>query len=167
MAGGGESPRRYSSWSEIPVPVLRAFLAELVQEMGLREAGRLIERGREQVRKFVAGKIEAPHPRTREKLGNLLIERQGRGDRVSETLVQAPSTTPLKLILPKGLERATGDIRAMFALIRKHRDAPETATGVEQWLLRHVKSEYSSEQAYPAPKRAAPRKRAAKGKPGE
>jgi len=147
--------------------VLRAFLAELVQEMGLREAGRLIERGREQVRKFVAGKIEAPHPRTREKLGNLLIERQGRGDRVAETLVQAPSATPLKLILPKGLERATGDIRAMFALIRKHRDAPETTTGVEQWLLRHVKSEYSSEQAYAAPKRGAPRKRAPKGKAGE
>ncbi|HEX8210067.1 MAG TPA: hypothetical protein VF584_07760 [Longimicrobium sp.] len=149
------------------MPVLRAFLAELVQEMGLREAGRLIGRGREQVRKFVSGTIEVPHPRTREKLGNLLIERQGRGDRVGESLVQTPSPTPLKLILPKGLERATGDIRAMFALIRKHSDAPETATGVEQWLLRHVKSEYSSEQSYPAPKRAAPAKRAVKGKSGE
>ncbi|HEX8452210.1 MAG TPA: hypothetical protein VF647_08950 [Longimicrobium sp.] len=149
------------------MPVLRAFLAELVQEMGLREAGRLIGRGREQVRKFVSGTIEAPHPRTREKLGNLLIERQGRGNRVGESLVKTPSPTPLKLILPKGLERATGDIRAMFALIRKHPDAPETATGVEQWLLRHVKSEYSSEQSYPAPKRAAPAKRAAKKKTGE
>jgi hypothetical protein len=167
LAGGGESPRRYSAWAEIPVPVLRAFLAELVQEMGLREAGRLIGRGREQVRKFVSGTIEAPHPRTREKLGNLLIERQGRGGRIGESLVQTPSPTPLKLILPKGLERATGDIRAMFALIRKHPDAPETATGVEQWLLRHVKSEYSSEQSYPAPKRAAPAKSAAKKKSGE
>lgn len=167
MAGGGESPRRYSAWAEIPVPVLRAFLAELVQEMGLREAGRLIGRGREQVRKFVSGTIEAPHPRTREKLGNLLIERQGRGNRIGESLVRTPSPTPLKLILPKGLERATGDIRAMFALIRKHPDAPETSTGVEQWLLRHVKSEYSSEQSYPAPKRAAPAKRAAKKTGGE
>jgi hypothetical protein len=167
LAGGGESPRRYSAWAEIPVPVLRAFLAELVQEMGLREAGRLIGRGREQVRKFVSGTIEAPHPRTREKLGNLLIERQGRGNRIGESLVRTPSPTPLKLILPKGLERATGDIRAMFALIRKHPDAPETSTGVEQWLLRHVKSEYSSEQSYPAPKRAAPAKRAAKKTGGE
>ena len=147
--------------------MLRAFLADLVQEMGLREAGRLIERGREQVRKFVSGAIESPHARTREKLGNLLIDRQERGDRVAESLVQAPSPTPLKLILPKGLERATGEIRAMFALIRKQPGAPEAATGVEQWLLRHVKSEYSSEQAYSAPKRAAPRKRAAKGKAGE
>ncbi len=167
MADGGESPRRYSAWSEIPVPVLRVFLAQLVQEMGLREAGRLIGRGREQVRKFVTGKIESPHPRTRQQLGDLYIERYGRGDRVAETLVQAPSPTPLKLILPKGLERATGDIRAMFALIRKHPDAPETATGVEQWLLRHVKSEYSSEQSYPAAKRAAPRKRASKAKSGQ
>jgi hypothetical protein len=38
---------------------------------------------------------------------------------------------------------------------------------VEQWLLRHVKSEYASEQSYPAPKRAAPRKRASKEKAGE
>jgi hypothetical protein len=153
-------PRRYSSWTEIPIPVLRAFITELAREMGLREAGRLIGRGREQVRKFIAGTIEVPHPRTRQRLGELYIERHGRGERVAETLVQTPSATPLKMILPKGLERATAEIRSLFALIRKQPEAPESATGVEQWLLRHVKSEYSSEQTYP--KRAAPRKRSRK-----
>ena len=125
--------------------------------MGLREAGRLIGRGREQVRKFIAGTIEAPHPRTRQKLGELYIERHGRGDRVAEALVQTPSTTPLKLILPKGLERATAEIRTLFALIRKQTDAPDSAAGVEQWLLRQVKEEYSAEQSYPKP-RVLPRK---------
>jgi hypothetical protein len=133
--------------------VLRDFLTELAREVGLREAGRLFGRGREQVRKFISGKIEVPHPRTRQRLGELYIERHGRGGRVAETLVPTPTPTPLKLILPKGLERATADIRAMFALIRKHPDAPATATGVEQWLLRHVKHEYSTEQAYPRPRR--------------
>lgn len=139
--------------------MLRAFITELAREMGLREAGRLIGRGREQVRKFIAGTIEVPHPRTRQKMGELFLERSGRaGDRVAEALVQTPSPTPLKLILPKGLERATAEIRAIFALVRKQPDAPESANGVEQWLLRHVKGEYSSEQTYPRP-RATPRRR--------
>ena len=160
MGGGSEAPRRYSAWAEIPVPVLRAFAAELAREMGLREAGRLIERGREQVRKFIAGTIEIPHPRTRQRLGELYLERHGRTDRVAEALVETPTATPLKIILPKGLERATAEIRAMFALVRKHPDAPESATGVEQWLLRHVKQEYSSEQSYPRPARRRTRKKA-------
>jgi hypothetical protein len=155
LAGGGEIPRRYSSWPEVPVPVLRAFMAELAREVGLREAGRLIGRGREQVRKFIAGSIESPHPRTRQAVGELYIERHGRGDRVAETLVHTPSPTPLKLILPKGLERATAEIRTLFALIRKQEDAPESAAGVEQWLIRHVKAEYSAEQSYPKPQKKA------------
>jgi hypothetical protein len=134
--------------------VLREFVTELAREMGLREAGRLFGRGREQVRKFISGAIEVPHPRTRQRLGELYIERHGRGDRLAETRVHTPTPTPLKLILPKGLERATADIRAMFALIRKNPEAPETATGVEQWLLRHVKHEYSTEQAYPRPRKS-------------
>ncbi len=133
--------------------MLREFLTELAREVGLREAGRLFGRGREQVRKFISGAIDVPHPRTRQRLGELYMERHGRGDRVAEALVRTPTPTPLKLILPKGLERATAEIRTMFALIRKHPDAPETATGVEQWLLRHVKHEYSTEQAYPRPRR--------------
>ena len=138
--------------------MLRAFVTELAREMGLREAGRLIGRGREQVRKFAAGTIEIPHPKTRQSMGELYLQRNGRGDRVAETLVPTPSPTPLKLILPKGLERATAEIRTLFALVRKQPDAPESANGVEQWLLRHVKSEYSSEQSYPKPK-GPPRKR--------
>lgn len=152
-AAGSKSPGRYSSWSEIPVPVLREFLTELAREMGLREAGRLFGRGREQVRKFISGAIEAPHPRTRQRLGELYLERHGRGGRVAEAPVPTPTPTPLKLILPKGLERATAEIRTMFAQIRKLPDAPDSATGVEQWLLRHVKQEYSTEQAYPRPRR--------------
>ncbi len=158
MGGGGEVPRRYSAWAEIPITVLRSFATELAREMGLREAGRLIGRGREQVRKFIAGTIEVPHPRTRQRLGELYLERHGRADRVAEALVETPAPTPLKVILPKGLERATAEIRAMFALIRRHPDVPESAVGVEQWLLRHVKQEYSTEQTYPRPARRRPKK---------
>ncbi|MBD0321332.1 MAG: hypothetical protein ICV87_13415, partial [Gemmatimonadetes bacterium] len=144
-------------WRVIPVVVVRRFMSDLFSDINLREAGRLIGRGREQVRKFISGSIEVPHPRTRQRLGELYIERHGRGDRVAETLVHTPSPTPLKLILPKGLERATAEIRALFALIRKQDDAPESAAGVEQWLIRHVKAEYSAEQSYPRPqKRARP-----------
>lgn len=133
--------------------MLRQFLAELAREVGLREAGRMIEKGREQVRKFIAGTIENPHPRTRKAIGELYIERHGKKGRVAEAQVEAPTPTPLKLVLPRSLEKATAEIRAIFAPLRRSSDAPESTAGVEQWLLRHVKSEYAAEQGSYGPKR--------------
>lgn len=144
--------------------MLRRFLEDLVREVGLREAGRLIGRGREQVRKFVGGGIENPHQRTREKLGELFLDRhpeldgrrtepapaaEGVPERgAAERVARGTGPTPLKLILPRPLEKATAEIRALFALVRRQEGVPESAQAVEQWLLRQVKREYADEGAY-------------------
>ncbi len=149
-------PGRYESWRDVPFAVLREFLAKLVREVGLREAGRLIGRGREGVRKIVSGDVQRPHQSTLEKLGKLYLESleeaQGRKEprgaepgMARERPVEKLTPMPLKLILPRPLEKATAEIRAMFALIRRHPDAPETAAAVEQWLIRQVTREYGDE----------------------
>jgi hypothetical protein len=137
-------------------------MASLAHEMGLREAGRLIGRGREGVRKLISGEVENPHPRTRQAIGELLIQRQKAAEaqegaaapgeppapQAFERPVEAHAPMPLRLILPRPLERATGEIRALFALIREHPGAPDTAQAVEQWLLRQVRREYAAESTY-------------------
>ena len=140
--------------------MLREFLAKLVREVGLREAGRLIGRGREGVRKIVSGDVQRPHQITLERLGKLYLdsraeaEGQGRKEEgaepgmARERPVEKLTPMPLKLILPRPLEKATAEIRAIFALIRRHPDAPETAAAVEQWLIRQVKREYGDENPY-------------------
>src|SRR3954468_17715226 len=107
--------RQHSTWREIPVEELRRFMAELVQDSNLREAGRLIGRGREAVRKFISGDIETPHDRTREAIARLYVQKYGAGVRKAREVAQPVQTaTPLKLILPRGVERATTEIRAIF-----------------------------------------------------
>ena len=55
-------------------------MTELVADSNLREAGRLIGRGREAVRKFVSGDIEMPHDRTREAIAGATSPGLGHGD---------------------------------------------------------------------------------------
>jgi hypothetical protein len=100
------------------------------------------------VRKFVSGQIQTPHSRTREAIATLYLQRQQTG-RVAETRVATPSPTPLKLILPQGMERATAEIRALFDPLRGKPDAPATAAAIESWLLRRVREEYAAETPYP------------------
>jgi hypothetical protein len=130
--------RRHSAWREIPVEELRRFMAELVADSNLREAGRLIGRGREAVRRFVGGDIETPHDRTREAIARLYLQKHGAGEMAAaETPQLGPSATPLKLILPQGAERATAEIRQIFDGLRKHSAAlPASAAAVETWLPR-------------------------------
>ncbi|HEU4455893.1 MAG TPA: hypothetical protein VFR81_22700 [Longimicrobium sp.] len=153
------------SWREIPVSELRSFVAELVRDSNLREAARLIGRGREQVRKFVSGDIENPHPSTREAIAKLYQQRHGTGTGLARDVhATAVTRTPLRLILPRPVEKATAEIRAVFDVIRRHADeAPETAAALEKWLLTHIKDEYAVEIPYPQPRKRKPRK--AKGAP--
>ncbi|HET7232697.1 MAG TPA: hypothetical protein VFJ16_21985 [Longimicrobium sp.] len=157
---------QHSAWREIPVEELRRFMTELVADSNLREAGRLIGRGREAVRKFVSGDIEMPHDRTREAIARLYVQKYGGGggtSRVSERAQPASSPTPLKLILPQPMERATAEIRAMFEGLRRNgADLPPSTAAVERWLLRRVKDEYATEVPY-----ARPRQRRARRKKGE
>src|SRR3982751_1259977 len=91
-------PRRLAAWREIPVEELRRFMTELVADSNLREAGRLIGRGREAVRRFVGGDIEMPHDRTREAIARLYQQKHGTGVmQAAETLQPTSSPTPLKL----------------------------------------------------------------------
>jgi hypothetical protein len=129
-----------------------------VRATSLREVGRMIGRGREQVRKFVSGDIQNPHDRTREAIARLYLQWQKTG-RVAEVRTEEGTPTPLKMILPQGLEKASGEIRAVFERIRAADDAPPTAAALEGWLLRRLKEEYAAERPYPrARQRPARRK---------
>jgi hypothetical protein len=136
-------------------------MSELVADSNLREAGRLIGRGREAVRKFVAGDIETPHDRTREAIGRLYIQKHGAGVLKGREVAQpVPTPTPLKLILPQGVERATAEIRAIFDAVRHASgDVPASAQALERWLIRRVKEEYAAEIPYARPRQRAPRKK--------
>jgi hypothetical protein len=152
-------PRRLAAWREIPVEELRRFMSELVADSNLREAGRLIGRGREAVRRFVGGDIEMPHDRTREAIARLYQQKHGTGVmQAAETRQAASSPTPLKLILPQGVERATTEIRAIFEGLRRGADLPASASAVETWLLRRVREEYAAEVPYPRKRQRPPRK---------
>lgn len=139
-------------------------MAQLVSDSNLREAGRLIGRGREAVRRFVSGDIETPHERTREAIARLYIKNHGTGPlAAAEATQSAGASTPLKLILPQGVERATTEIRTIFDALRRHSsEMPASTAAVENWLLRRVKDEYANEVPY-----ARPRKRRPKDKPEE
>lgn len=153
--------RQRSAWREIPVEELRRFMAELVADSNLREAGRLIGRGREAVRRFVGGDIETPHERTREAIARLYMQKHGTGVlQASETAHAERTPTPLKLILPQGVERATAEIRAVFESLRRHSDDfPGSALALERWLIRRVKEEYAAEIPYARPRQRRPRRR--------
>lgn len=136
-------------------------MTELVTDSNLREAGRLIGRGREAVRKFVAGEIDKPHERTREAMAKLYLQKYGTGVmRAAEVAQPAASPTPLKLILPQPVERATAEIRAIFEGLRRHAtDLPPSTAALERWLLRQVKSEYATEVPYARPRQRRARKK--------
>lgn len=143
-------------------------MSELVQDSNLREAGRLIGRGREAVRKFISGDIETPHDRTREAIARLYVQKYGvpaQGaaagvQKVAEAPQPVQSATPLKLILPRGVERATTEIRAIFEALRRNSDRlPPATAALERWLLRRVKEEYAAEVPYPRPRQRQPRKK--------
>lgn len=136
-------------------------MSELVADSNLREAGRLIGRGREAVRKFVSGDIENPHDRTREAIAKLYVQKYGTGVlHAAEVAQPAPSPTPLKLILPQGVERATTEIRAVFEGLRHHAgELPPSTAALERWLLRRVKEEYAAEVPYARPRQRRPRQK--------
>lgn len=136
-------------------------MAELVADSNLREAGRLIGRGREAVRKFVSGDIETPHDRTREAIAKLYVQKYGTGVlRAAEVAQPVSSPTPLKLILPQGVERATTEIRAVFEGLRRHADElPPSTAALERWLLRRVKEEYATEVPYARPRQRRPKQK--------
>jgi hypothetical protein len=130
-------------------------MAELVKVTNLREAGRMIGRGREMVRKFVSGEIQTPHPKTREAIAQLYVRMHGGTvPRVAEVEVETPTRTPLKLLFDPGLEKATSEIRAGFELFRRHpAEAPAWAGALERWLLTRLKDEYATEVPYPRRRR--------------
>lgn len=148
------------TWRKIPVEELRRFMTELVADSNLREAGRLIGRGREAVRKFVAGDIEMPHERTREAMARLYMQKYGGALRAAEVAQPVASGTPLKLILPQPRERATAEIRSIFDQLRRDGDElSETAQALERWLLRRIRDEYAAEVPYARPRQRAQRKK--------
>ena len=120
------------------IETLRTFMADIVSTTNLREAARLVGRGREQVRRFVAGDIQRPHKRTL-----AAIERLWHQSDPSQ-VGSAPPTIPLCSVLPPGVESASATIREMF----KGSEHPQ-ASVVQRWLLNRVRAEYAAIPAQP------------------
>jgi hypothetical protein len=162
---------RDQAWREVPVEELRTFFRDFINDTSLCEVGRLIGRGREQVRKFAAGEIERPHDRTREAMVKLYWqihpERAPAGavPALREAPVASPTPTPLKLILPQGLEKATAALREVFGEVRRTGtgEVPALAGALESWLLRRVKEEYAAEVPYARPRQRRPRRKKGEG----
>jgi len=121
-------------------------------QSSLRDAGRLIGRGHEMVRKFIDGTIQRPQERTRRAMGLLYLER--RRLRLMETAT-TPTAGLLKSILPRGLDAATAAVKAVFEDKRSSGRLSSTGTAIEAYLVRKLREEY----AKPDPKLATGRKR--------
>ncbi|HEY0017156.1 MAG TPA: hypothetical protein VGC13_12590 [Longimicrobium sp.] len=104
------------------------------------------------MRKFVNGTTERPHQRSLRAMGLLYNERQALQARERGTI---PTAGQLKLLLPRGLDEAGAEVRAVFDAIRGTRKASPLADDLEQWLLRRLREEYAAEPQWgPARKRS-------------
>jgi hypothetical protein len=151
-------------WRDVPIEELRDFMRELVMETSLRAAARMIGRGHEMVRKFVDGAIDRPQDRTRRAMAEVFLARQKLVRQVS-TNPSTPTAGRLSLVLPKGTDAATREIRNIFELIRGSEKAPRSADVLEGWLVRRIEEEYATEVRYSGAKKPR-RKKAAKESPG-
>lgn len=135
-------------------------MRELVLESSLRPAAKRVGLGHEALRKFIIGETERPHERSRRAMAQLFLERQklsvSEGD-------SAPVAGQLKLLLPRGLPKASAEIRTVFDAIRGVARPPALAADLERWLLRRLQEEYAREVPYPT----SGRKRREKKPPAE
>lgn len=136
----------------MPIETLREFMQQVVLDTSLREAAALVGLGHEALRKFVNGITERPHQRSLRAMGQLYQERQALRARERAT---TPTAGQLKLLLPRGLEPASAEIRAIFEPTRDSRRVSASARNVEAWLLRRLREEYAVEPHWgPARKRS-------------
>lgn len=125
---------------------------QLVLATSLRDVAALVGLGHEALRKFVNGTTERPHQRSLRAMGQLFNERQALQARERATV---PSAGQLKLLLPRGLDHAKAEVRAVFDAIRGTRKAGAYADDMEQYLLRKLDEEYAAEAGWgPSRKRS-------------
>ena len=136
----------------MPIETLRTFMGQLVLDTSLRDVAARVGLGHEAMRKFVNGTTERPHQRSLRAMGQLYHERQALHARERAA---APSAGQLKLLLPRGLEEASAEVKSVFDTIRGTRKAPPIADDLEQWLLRRLREEYAVEPSWgPSRKRS-------------
>ncbi len=115
---------------------------ELVLDTSLREAAALVGLGHEALRKFVNGTTDKPHQRSLRSMGQLYLQRRGKG--VAEA-PSAPTAGHLKLLFAPGLEASTAEVKALFGDWREGRPPPALADALETWLLRKLREEHAAE----------------------
>jgi hypothetical protein len=136
----------------VPVETLRDFMHQLVLDSSLRDAAARVGLGHEALRKFINGITERPHQRSLRSMGALYNEQQALRARERATI---PTAGQLKLLLPRGLEAASAEVRGVFDAIRGTRKAGALAGELEAWLLRRLREEYAVEPSWgPARKRS-------------
>lgn len=121
---------------------LRAFMHQLVLDTSLRQAAARVGLGHEALRKFISGQTERPHERSRRAMGELYLDSQR--SRVAEQGA-IPTAGQLKLLLPRGLEHAEAEIRAVFQALEQGQKPPAATAELERWLLRRLREEYAAE----------------------
>ena len=125
-------------------------MAQLVLDTSLRDVAARVGLGHEAMRKFVNGTTERPHQRSLRAMGVLYNERQALQARERTT---TPTAGQLKLLLPRGVEEAGAEVRAVFDAIRGTRKASPLADDLEQWLLRRLREEYAVEPHWGPPRK--------------
>jgi hypothetical protein len=135
----------------VPIETLRAFMDQLVLATSLRDVAALVGLGHEALRKFINGTTERPHQRSLRAMGQLYNEFQAKEQ------ATVPTAGQLKLLLPRGLQDASGAVREVFDAIRGTRKAGAYADDMERFLLRRLEEEY-----FEAPNWAPTRKRSRK-----
>lgn len=121
-------------------------MRELVLESSLRPAAKRVGLGHEALRKFIIGETDRPHERSRRAMAQLFLERRKLTVSEGDT---APTAGQLKLLLPRGLEKASAEVRTVFDAIRGVGRPPALAKDLERWLLRRLQEEYAREVPYP------------------
>lgn len=134
----------------MPLEQLRLLMEELVIESNLRDVGARVGLGHEALRKFIIGETEKPHMRTRRAMAELWLERRRLAVAEHDAV---PSAGYLKLLLPRGLEKATAEVHRLFEAFRAGGRVPALAGDLENWLVRRLQEEYAREPAYPSRKK--------------
>lgn len=134
----------------MPIETLREFMHQLVLDTSLRDAAGRVGLGHEALRKFVNGITERPHQRSLRAMGALFNERQAVRARERTTI---PTAGQLKLLLPRGLDEASAEVRGVFDGIRGTRKATALAGELEAWLLRRLREEYAAEPSWGPPRK--------------
>lgn len=147
-------------WEDIPLPVLREFVARLAAKFKYAGVGRMLGLSKETVRRFELGLGDAERSTVR-KIALHYLEQHPAGY-VAERKLPDEEREPvpqLKMVLPEGEEAARAYVRRMIELAESRPDLfPDPPGQLRWWLETVLAAEYAAEAKYELQKRQRRRK---------